>query len=590
MSERKITVSVASLQPAQFTGWGTKQGGSWKSWKRRFFVLKDRKLWYFESENSTTAKGWIDLPPGTDVKDESERPKKLAFSINSRGVKGIRTFHLTVDTENDFVAFLNGLNKVLGNVKQKTKIDNSIIDETSKIKFTKSFTEGTGIENITKLKNRIKWLNSGQVASLLECALTALPEDTKSVDFCAVVSSDCNSIDFRFAGEQVPMLQSVVDTFWAVGTPPSEIERLNNIGIKVDPRNLGLWLNISERGGMDGGWFMLTEHSPNVIKLVSDGGKINDKIMMLLGINGINKIDMIGRDLGVTPPRQTEYRFKISGHERSNIVKDFFEKCKIKGYNLLIQKIVNDAPSREVLFSVKTTNFDLVKLTIIIEFPTSEIVQDAVELVKGFNVEKHNDLIVMFGNPIALEISCLQQGFGYEVFDEGLGVALVYNLQDENITTVPFKKSLVSTSSRHCNKQQSSSENSPQLSSSVTKEQTSDNNLPQEGHETISQDVSSHTTTYGQQETTHTLPAVPPLSPKRKKQVVGLTQGSGSAPPPVPPLSPRRQAEQKLSLASRPTGAAPSLPGRPLGAPPRKPAAKPKHKQQINPAQSSLVI
>ena len=29
-------------------GWLVKQGGSWKSWKRRWFVLSDRCLYYFQ--------------------------------------------------------------------------------------------------------------------------------------------------------------------------------------------------------------------------------------------------------------------------------------------------------------------------------------------------------------------------------------------------------------------------------------------------------------------------------------------------------------------------------------------------------------
>jgi len=43
-------VSVASLQPADREGWMTKQGGSYKSWKKRWFVLKGTQLFYFKNK------------------------------------------------------------------------------------------------------------------------------------------------------------------------------------------------------------------------------------------------------------------------------------------------------------------------------------------------------------------------------------------------------------------------------------------------------------------------------------------------------------------------------------------------------------
>ena len=38
-------------------GWLVKQGGTWKSWKRRWFVLSDRCLYYFQHTAETVPKG-----------------------------------------------------------------------------------------------------------------------------------------------------------------------------------------------------------------------------------------------------------------------------------------------------------------------------------------------------------------------------------------------------------------------------------------------------------------------------------------------------------------------------------------------------
>ena len=94
---------MASLQPADKDGWCTKQGGSIKTWKRRWFVLKEKRLWYFKGkpvffrniyrgkyfyyQQDTEAKGFIELEPGSTVKDESGPKHKSMFSIQSRGLK-----------------------------------------------------------------------------------------------------------------------------------------------------------------------------------------------------------------------------------------------------------------------------------------------------------------------------------------------------------------------------------------------------------------------------------------------------------------------------------------------------------------------
>jgi hypothetical protein len=44
--------------PTKF-GWMIKQGGGFKSWKRRFFMLVNDKLYYFEKENSKEPNGTL---------------------------------------------------------------------------------------------------------------------------------------------------------------------------------------------------------------------------------------------------------------------------------------------------------------------------------------------------------------------------------------------------------------------------------------------------------------------------------------------------------------------------------------------------
>lgn len=50
------------------------------------------------------------------------------------------------------------------------------------------------------------------------------------------------------------MIQQLVDFFYIVGAPEEEIEKLNLVGEKINPDRIGSWINVSELGGIDGGW------------------------------------------------------------------------------------------------------------------------------------------------------------------------------------------------------------------------------------------------------------------------------------------------------------------------------------------------
>ena len=47
----------------------------------------------------------------------------------------------------------------------------------------------------------------------------------------------------------------MVDFFYIVGAPESEIDRLNDIGALLNPKTIGSWIEVSNSDGMDGGWF-----------------------------------------------------------------------------------------------------------------------------------------------------------------------------------------------------------------------------------------------------------------------------------------------------------------------------------------------
>jgi len=75
-------------------GWLLKQGGSWKSWKRRWFVLNDRCLYYFQHTAENVPKGIIPLENVRVRRVEDRDGKQFVFEIYSdmaEIIKGCKT-------------------------------------------------------------------------------------------------------------------------------------------------------------------------------------------------------------------------------------------------------------------------------------------------------------------------------------------------------------------------------------------------------------------------------------------------------------------------------------------------------------------
>jgi len=77
-------------------GWLVKQGGSWKSWKRRWFVLSDRCLYYFQHTAENVPKGIIPLENVSVRPVAGEGDRQWQFEIYSSDgamdtVKGCKT-------------------------------------------------------------------------------------------------------------------------------------------------------------------------------------------------------------------------------------------------------------------------------------------------------------------------------------------------------------------------------------------------------------------------------------------------------------------------------------------------------------------
>lgn len=90
-------------------GYVTKEGGSYKSWKRRFMVIEGHEIVYYKKENRKEKCGIIHLDIKCAAHPIQYKNKKHCFEIKTPG----RDYHVCTLTEVDLERWVKGINEVL---------------------------------------------------------------------------------------------------------------------------------------------------------------------------------------------------------------------------------------------------------------------------------------------------------------------------------------------------------------------------------------------------------------------------------------------------------------------------------------------
>ena len=102
-------------------GWCTKEGGSHKSWKRRWFQTTPRfplRLDYYTSDNCSTLKGSIDLGTVEDLKCTRVEDSNGKFRYGFQLVTNKRTWKLIADGENEGEYWKDAFTKIVDHVRE----------------------------------------------------------------------------------------------------------------------------------------------------------------------------------------------------------------------------------------------------------------------------------------------------------------------------------------------------------------------------------------------------------------------------------------------------------------------------------------
>jgi len=212
-----------------------------------------------------------------------------------------------------------------------------------------------------------------------------------------------------------------------VGAPDEEIDRLNNIGGVINPAVIGSWIDMSTLGGMDGGWIFPGEMNINDGLEACDEGSARTKLSDWLKTNNIGNGVLLARDMGASPPRQTEIRVTLNFDFPKNweLLTSALKAFGVSDITSEYKKAIQKWAPKKVDLSVVTSSEGFVRIGLIFPEPNSEVV----EALGGGNSRPFMDFQKNIKKePSHVEIQYLMTGFGYAVYQEGYKIKLHYSL------------------------------------------------------------------------------------------------------------------------------------------------------------------
>lgn len=451
-----LKISVASLNPADKEGFLTKQGGSIKTWKRRWFVLKGKKLVYFKSRNDTEATGIIELEQDSFVKAEQDKKRKFMFSVGTSR----RVFFIVADNEKDMNSWIESIKRNIDGTPvasnpPPTRTENTVgVQPTQQNQPKKSNVDFVSSKSanapprarLAAAKDCIPYLmeESSKVLEFWQIWTESVPvhsdlQPGNTIEFHVAASADMQKLTWRTAGPQNIFIQRMVDFFWNVGAPESEIDRLNDVGALINPVKIGSWIDMSAKGGMDGGWFFPVDIPLERAIDASDAGDPTRKVSEWAKSNGVTQAFSVGRDMGAAPPRQTEIRMRLPGTDFNDQLRLAMDAFFVFGFPAipddalaLIRRSASDA-NAGLCLAVITSSEGFVRLGLLIPKPSHDTVVGLCQIGGG-----SSDEILRFQNslqsqgPLFAEYQYLMKGFGYGVYKEGFDIVFHYMVGEDH--------------------------------------------------------------------------------------------------------------------------------------------------------------
>jgi len=410
--------------------------------------LKDRTLYYYKTPKDSQFTGKIELEPTSLVKEEQGKKKPNLFSITTSK----RIFFMYPDTASEVKSWVDAISRGIDRAKPDGRTGTSgAMPAASPSPQPTRNSAGTPADSkiasprvkLSLAKHQISFLKDeeSKVLEFWQIWSESVPakEDLSpgmAIDFTVATSADMQKLTWRTSGPQNIFIQKMVDFFWNVGAPESEIDRLNDVGALINPVRIGSWIDMSSKGGMDGGWFFPVDIPLKLAVEAADAGDAVKKFTEWAEASNVVSVYAVGRDMGAAPPRQTELRLRLPGATADAQVQlgiDSFTAFDFPPIPDNVLRVIKSGRNFEgSSLSVITSSEGFVRVGLMVPKPSTETVLALLDIAGG-----NKETMALFegslhsSGPSWVEYQYLQKGFGYGVYKEGFDIVFHYDVGDE---------------------------------------------------------------------------------------------------------------------------------------------------------------
>jgi len=450
-----LAVSVASLEPFDKAGWMIKQGGSIKTWKRRWGVLQGNTLWYFKTKNDTEATGFIIMNENSFVHDESKKRKNM-ISVNGRGYKRPRVFFIYFDSPKETQEWMEALQKAvaLGSAIPSNKTNGAVKTRPEDATVTVIAPDGkskveTSVARakIAAAKGCIPFME-GDASAVCQCwklwSEGILPKSEiptgEELRYRTVANATFSFAEWCVSGPQTAVVQRVVDFFWAVGAPSTQIEFLNNVGTALNPERLGFWTRLGAHNAMDAGW-SFCEKMPldSIIGVLAKTDSLK-AVAEWASSNSITICREIMYDISGIPPQMIELRFELPGGDAVAQVAVFQETMKrfsmpaIPEEQIDLFRSLQTTEKHPLQIILVLTEAKVIRASLFVRNPSLEMVKTLLQYAQG-NQEIYDSFSAALDSPLPhnLLLSYTIPGMGYKMYKDGYDVMFGWDAGSEKM-------------------------------------------------------------------------------------------------------------------------------------------------------------
>lgn len=430
--------TLGSVQNAEHSGWLAHKQKGWLGTRlrRRWTVLSGPDLYLFANSSADALSILrIQLEASTQVVEETSGKGKRCYALTVTTNKCSISFG--AETKTEVEAWVQHLRKAIDSVAVP-----STSNESTAIVSNSPATPSTNPADTTVLDDD-QTAGIQNLPAALRTARVAIPflGDSKHNLFQfwkmwaeqapkqgAVYEVDvCVSLEeatWRVTAPQALCVQGFVDFFFTVGAPESEIDRFNEIGGEINPSEITCWVEMSARGGMDGGWAFPKLSLLSNALLAADDGDIKKQVERWASSHHLHSVSLVGREMGSEPPRLAELAFSDVPADVAAAAFDAFGLPPPPP--MFAQQLSTSAPSTASVRLAFSSN-QLVRLSVARLLPTE---QEITALASELHLKRGHlsSLTPAFGEVKQLWLAYHMPGFGYNMYTEGFKLRLGFEL------------------------------------------------------------------------------------------------------------------------------------------------------------------